>query len=978
MNEFTQHYDITGDASSFIRAVDASAASSQKFGTIADKASKQTITFNTALNRFQDASGRIVSNLEALNSIGAATESQSKDLLKIYDALAKRYEKDQVALAGITSARASLAKSIGLETSAARALKDEREKTLTLEERLNAVGIQTGAQIENRIELLRSLFREARNDTRAQQQLAVAIAEQEEQVRRLDEANRRNAQSTKLSQFTLLNFGFAVQDASTFSQGFAFGLRSIANNLDGVFRSFGELKRQEGGFSKAFKRLGQDITSPGGLIVALNLVTTASVVLFDLFDKRGRELDKIAEKAKNLTNELIKLRSSTEGITFAPDVPDLEEAVKVGERLLEITNQRIAAIERQKAAQTTATGFGVPSASLAAPIDQEELEKLQDRSTRLTTTLENQREILADQKALEETRNILREQGLDVDTRLEASLQQATDELREQEQIRAAMTRIQGRSLATGQQLVSTVQRETELIKEANELRELAAKIDERRRTFGVEIAGAATRGALQEQNRLLDEQVGITERIARTGVRQGAGARAIEASVAARQGRLDAINGILDEQVGLLKEAARLTEIEARASERIEIIRKTVANDIRSATIDARDRQTELLELRNQTNAGARDEAFNIDAQNAYLERQLALSEAIRAAKQKIREIDKVDTLGLQNITDLSQEAQRALREPLDIILGGSSDLIKSLQLDELPDAARVTADAIVESLKQIPYELDQATQEAYDASIDGAEDYSNRFLTIIKLMLKGHNEEFAKATEAQRAFFGELSGLAGEFTGIASDNLRVAEEQYKLSIERQKDIAKAQVLGFTQISAAATEASKENARKALVAYKRVAVTEAIINAYLAGSQVWASKLPLAAKVVATGAVIAQGFRIVNQIRRTTIDSGGGGAGVGGFGVNPQKDRWEFLKDGLQARNPAPGSIVPVTGAANNSLLPALLSSVLPGYDAPTVDLAVTITPKAISSGDIVFSVESGLANRKSRGLRSTIKVPI
>lgn len=979
MNEFTQHYDITADSKKFESAVDSSIKISARFSQAMAGADKQVKGFNTTLNRFVGPQGKIISNMNALNSIGAITEKQYKELIKVYDALAVRYKDDQVALAGISAARKSLASSIGLETKAVRDLNVAKGENLTLEQRLNAVGVKTSAQLEQQLNQYEELIVAANGDRRAQQQLAASAAQLREEIRRLDEANRRNGQSTMLSQFTLLNFGFAVQDASTFSQGFAFGLRSIANNLDGVFRSFGELKRQEGTFGGAFKRLAKDITSPSGLIVALNLVTTGAVVLFEIFDKRGRELDKIAEKAKNLTAELIKLRSSTEGLTFAPDTVDLDEAVKVGQKLLDITNARIAAIERQRTAQTTPAGFGIQAASPAQPIDQEELDALQNRSARLTTTLANQRELLADQVALEETRNILREQGLDIDTRLEEALQKATDELREQEGIRASMSRTQGASLATGQQVLSVLERETDLITKGNELRKLSADIESRRLTLGRELSQAFSAGALQKENDLLSDRVKIQQDLGATIVRITQESRKTEAENARTAGRLDAINTLLDEQAALVKEAARLAEQEALMSERIAAARERVRLDLKQQLDDEIITQEQLREKISLTRRGERDRTFNLEAQNAYLERQLALAEDIRRARQRVQEIDKIELQTLQQISDLSVTEQGKLNRPLDIVLGGDSDLIKSLKLDRLSQGAQEQARIISESLKTIPRELSEGTLQAYDESIAGTEEYKNRFLTIIKLMVLGFNEEFEKATSKQRAFFNEISGLAGAFTGIASDSLQRAEDNYKKSIDRQRQVAKVQGEGFQQIAAASAEASRKEAKRALVAYKAFAITEAIINAYLAGSQVWASKLPLAAKVVASAAVVANGFRIVNQIRKTSIDGGGGGGGLSFESINPQKERAEFLKGGLQAGSPPPGSIVP-------SAFPS--QSVLPNAAAVTptgqlvnlersVDVNFTITPKAIPNGDIVFSVEQGLENRKSVGFRGTLRVP-
>lgn len=977
MNEFRQHYEITANSKSFESAVNSSIKVSAKFNQAVGNLSKQVRGFNEGLNRFVGPSGKMISNLSALNSVGAITSKQYKELIAIYDALEKKYKDDVVALAGITSARRSLNSSIGLETASRKRLNEERERQLSLEERLAAAGIKTTAAYQREIAALDQLQREIQGDDLATAQLIARKEELQNEITNLDQAIASQARSTKLSQFTLLNFGFAVQDASTFSQGFAFGLRSIANNLDGVLRSFGELRAQEGGFRGAFRRLAADLKSPGGLLVILNLVTTAAVVLFEVFNKRGKELDKIAERSKALTASLVAVKTGFEGFQFTTDLGGLEESVEATQRAIKTTREELDRLRKEQSlAQSAVFVTGGVVVDQRSRQEREEanaaIREQEDLLKRLEESEKNRREILEEQRAIAKEIEVLRASGLSDERDYLPALSEINQRLNEAVKMRRVLAGLGAANLAT-------VSREADLLQRNNELIRAAADLNARQLSLGRELEQAARKGANEAQNAILDQRIKLQEEQAAILVRQNATISEQEKSLAKQAGTQGAISGLIDEQLDAIEGVANAQERAARSAERHVIVLLELKQAILEANQEAEDAQVRLRALQQATASGERDRLFDIESQNERLSEQLALQELLRRASRTVRNIDPVDTLDLDTSERLREEIENSDPISIAIELAGADAVTARMErlFNDLSATSQATALAIQNELSTVPRQLSEETIAAHDASLAATEDYKNEFLKIIKLMILGHNEEFAKATAKTREFFGELSGLAGAFTGIAQDNLREAEDNYRKAVDRQQEIAKTASVGFQQIAAESTRASKKQAQDALRAYKAQAISEAIINALLAGSQVWASKMPLAAKVIASAAVVANGFRIVNQIRRVNIDGGGGASGSSspGLGGVFQKERPELFLGGLQ---PNGNSVLPAIPGAPGAT--GILPGVTPSSSTITLQQApvnVTITPNRTTSGDILWSVEQGLETRAAIGLSRTIQVP-
>lgn len=116
---------------------------------------------------------------------------------------------------------------------------------------------------------------------------------------------------------TLMQFSRIAQDAP-------FGIIGIGNNLTATAESFGHLAKSSGGAGAALKAVGASIMGPGGILLAVSLVTTAFTYMsqnglslgdvinklrgnFDEFAKSMQEAN--AEAAKNSSEQISSLRA---------------------------------------------------------------------------------------------------------------------------------------------------------------------------------------------------------------------------------------------------------------------------------------------------------------------------------------------------------------------------------------------------------------------------------------------------------------------------------------------------------------------------------------------------------------------------------------------------------------------------------------------------------------------------------------------
>lgn len=119
-----------------------------------------------------------------------------------------------------------------------------------------------------------------------------------------DSKVKKTVKGTNEASFALLNFGRVAQDAP-------FGILGIANNLNPLFESLTRTNRATGGFSGTMKALGKSLIGPGGVGLAIGVVSSLLIVFGDkLFgaSKKSKELDEANEKlAAGVASQAAKL-----------------------------------------------------------------------------------------------------------------------------------------------------------------------------------------------------------------------------------------------------------------------------------------------------------------------------------------------------------------------------------------------------------------------------------------------------------------------------------------------------------------------------------------------------------------------------------------------------------------------------------------------------------------------------------------------
>lgn len=127
-------------------------------------------SFSTVVAGTQD----VVGALQVLNSIGVQTSAQLRQQVAALDVLKARYHDDAAALSQLNREQDKYLKLLGETTNAQRVQQ-------SIEEKLNAVGVQTTQQIANKIRQLNALRNEAQGDTQA-------VAALTKEMRRLGES----------------------------------------------------------------------------------------------------------------------------------------------------------------------------------------------------------------------------------------------------------------------------------------------------------------------------------------------------------------------------------------------------------------------------------------------------------------------------------------------------------------------------------------------------------------------------------------------------------------------------------------------------------------------------------------------------------------------------------------------------------------------------------------------------------------------
>jgi len=139
-------------------------------------------------------------------------------------------------------------------------------------------------------------------------------------------AQNTNARATANGASTLTQFSRIAQDAP-------FGIMGIGNNLTATAESFTYLAKSSGGAGNALKAVGASLLGPGGILLAVSLLTTGLTVMAqkgmsvaDVFNKLTGDFDEYADALKKANLAAY----NDDGVVKAvSDVNQLREEVKL-------------------------------------------------------------------------------------------------------------------------------------------------------------------------------------------------------------------------------------------------------------------------------------------------------------------------------------------------------------------------------------------------------------------------------------------------------------------------------------------------------------------------------------------------------------------------------------------------------------------------------------------------------------------------
>lgn len=149
-------------------------------------------------------------------------------------------------------------------------------------------------------------------------------------------AQNTNSRATANGSSTLTQFSRIAQDAP-------FGIIGIGNNLTATAESFGYLSQSAGGAGNALKAVGASLLGPGGVLLAISLVTTGLTVMAqqgltvgDVFDKLRGNFDSFAKSMQQANAEAAK--NASEQITSLNALSSVSKNVSISmdDRLLAV------------------------------------------------------------------------------------------------------------------------------------------------------------------------------------------------------------------------------------------------------------------------------------------------------------------------------------------------------------------------------------------------------------------------------------------------------------------------------------------------------------------------------------------------------------------------------------------------------------------------------------------------------------------
>ena len=180
--------------------------------------------------------------------------------------------------------------------------------------------------------------------TNAKNALNLLGKEGSESLKKLAVANKQaggditNAMSA--SRQSVMAFSQGLQDSSQFQMGFGQGVRAISNNIDFFINSLGNVRAASGSWKGAISAMGQSLMGVGGLLVALNLVTTA----IQIFSQSSvKDTAKAKEEAEKYTAELkkqVELQKKLHPENRSKGISDLERELKINAELQAMAREK--------------------------------------------------------------------------------------------------------------------------------------------------------------------------------------------------------------------------------------------------------------------------------------------------------------------------------------------------------------------------------------------------------------------------------------------------------------------------------------------------------------------------------------------------------------------------------------------------------------------------------------------------------------
>jgi hypothetical protein len=150
-------------------------------------------------------------------------------------------------------------------------------------------------------------------------------------------AFNNNTKATANGSNTLIQFSRIAQDAP-------FGIIGIGNNLTATAESFGHLAKSSGGAGNALKAVGASLIGPGGILLAISLVTTGFTVLAqkgltlsDVFNMMSGNFDQAAQDIKKAYEESTK--------SALGEVASIKSVIAIAKDETTSRRERLAAVD---------------------------------------------------------------------------------------------------------------------------------------------------------------------------------------------------------------------------------------------------------------------------------------------------------------------------------------------------------------------------------------------------------------------------------------------------------------------------------------------------------------------------------------------------------------------------------------------------------------------------------------------------------